>query len=71
MTDYERLMKHWKLILPIFEIEYESIINDTELNARNLIKYLDLDWEENLLEYRSNINFVSTGSQWQVRQPIY
>ena len=52
----------WTISLSIYSIILILIIN---------FNYVPLDWEENLLDYRSNINFVSTASQWQGRQPIY
>jgi tetratricopeptide (TPR) repeat protein len=70
---YLALMSHWRNVLPskILDIEYESLVNDTEKNTRSMLEYLGLDWNDACLNYHENNRTVQTASAWQVRQPIY
>lgn len=71
--DYDRLMRHWRDVLPvqIFELQYEKLIEDTEEQTRSLLNYCELDWEDACLSFYETQRGVRTPSRWQVRQPIY
>ena len=70
---YERLMTHWRevLPLPIHDIEYEALIADPEKESREIIAYCGLDWDAACLRSHEHKRTVDTASVWQVRQPIY
>ncbi|MEE8253706.1 MAG: sulfotransferase [Hyphomicrobium sp.] len=70
---YERMMRHWREVLPleIHEVQYEELIADQEAVSRRLIAYCGLPWDDRCLEYYKNKRAVQTASSWQVRQPIY
>jgi Flp pilus assembly protein TadD len=70
---YERLMQHWAraLPLPILEMRYEDTVADTEAQARRLIEFCGLEWDESCLDFHRTSRAVNTPSRWQVRQPIY
>ena len=70
---YERLMAHWRRVLPIeiLEFTYEDVVEDLEGSARRLIDYCGLAWEENCLEFHRTDRQVKTASIEQVRRPIY
>lgn len=70
---YAQLMDHWNAVLPgrIHEVFYEDMVANTELNARGLIAYLGLDWEDGVMDRSGSQRSVRTLSGWQVRQPIY
>ncbi len=71
---YLRLMEHWRSILPVstfLEVDYESLVSDPELNIRQMIQFVDLDWNDRCLGAEFNRRPVNTPSLWQVRQPIY
>jgi len=70
---YVTLMEHWKKVLPskILDVEYESMVNDTEQQISNILEYLDLPWSDECLNYRENNRIVKTASVWQVHQPTY
>lgn len=73
-VDYARLMAHWRAVLPagaFHEVEYEALVADTETEARRLIAYCGLPWEEACLEFHKTERAVRTASVTQVRQPIY
>jgi Flp pilus assembly protein TadD len=71
--DYRRLMAHWRtaLVKPMFEFQYEGLINRTEEVVRDLLRYCDVDWEPNCVQFYKTERGVRTPSAWQVRQPIY
>ena len=72
--NYYRLMEHWRKVLPLgsfIDIRYEDIIEDIEGQARYLINYLDIDWEQACLDFYQNERRIRTASVIQVRQPIY
>lgn len=70
---YERLMRHWREVLPleIHEIAYEEVVMDQERRSRELVAFCGLDWDPACLDFHTGRRAVATASQWQVRQPIY
>jgi tetratricopeptide (TPR) repeat protein len=71
---YVRLMDHWRSVLPagtMYEFWYEDLVEDTENQARRLLDFLGLQWEEGVLDFHKKERAVFTASKWQVRQPIY
>ena len=71
---YNDLMKHWRAVLPagaFHDVQYEALVDDTETEARRLIEYCGLDWNEACLAFHKNKRNVRTASVHQVRQPIY
>jgi len=70
---YERLMDHWRAVLPgvIHEVEYEQTVDDLEGTARRLIEACGLDWEPACLDFHRTLRPVRTASFSQVRQPVY
>jgi tetratricopeptide (TPR) repeat protein len=71
---YERLMAHWRRVLPaqsILDVRYEDVIDDVEAQARRIIAYCGLPWDERCLAFHKTDRPVRTASATQVRQPIY
>ena len=70
---YERLMRHWRAVLPspVHEQSYESLVGSLESESRRLVEYCGLDWDERCLDFHRTERSVHTASGWQVRQPIY
>ncbi|MGN6230225.1 MAG: tetratricopeptide repeat-containing sulfotransferase family protein [Trinickia sp.] len=71
---YERLMAHWHELLPrevLIETEYEAVVDDLEGEARRLIDWLGLPWDDACLDFHRNRRVVRTASVNQVRRPIY
>jgi len=69
----ERLMEHWRRVLPvpILEIQYETLVANLEVESRRLIDFLGLQWDPACLAFHETERVVTTASRWQVRQPIY
>jgi tetratricopeptide (TPR) repeat protein len=71
---YEQLMTHWRQVLPrgaMLEIDYEDIVADLPGEARRLVAYCGLDWDEACLAFHRTERAVRTASASQVRRPIY
>jgi Tfp pilus assembly protein PilF len=73
VSEYQRLMAHWRATLPIpmFELDYESLVADLEGTARDLVAFCGLEWEPSCLEYYKKARPLRTPSVVQVRQPVY
>ena len=72
--DYQRLMAHWRSILPpsrFMEVQYEEFVEDRQPILRQILKFLGLDWDDSCLAHEQNSHAISTPSVWQARQPIY
>jgi len=71
--EHERLMTHWRSVLPIeiHEVRYEALVADPESASRALIDYCGLEWDAACLDFQKTERTVQTPSRWQVRQPIY
>ncbi len=69
----ERLMAHWKQVLPvtIHTVQYEQLISDQERVSRELIDYCGLLWDDACLQFHKTRRTVATASYDQVRQPLY
>ena len=70
---YVGLMDYWHNLFPgkIYDISYEDLTSDQEKETRNLLKYCDLDWDENCLNFYTNTRAVKTASAVQVRNKMY
>ncbi|HEX4042074.1 MAG TPA: tetratricopeptide repeat protein [Xanthobacteraceae bacterium] len=71
---YERLMAHWHRVLPpqsILDVRYEDVVADLEGQARRILAYCGLPWDERCLSFHETERPVRTASATQVRQPIY
>ncbi len=71
---YERLMAHWRRVLPaqsILDVRYEDVVADLEGQARRIVAYCGLPWDERCLSFHETERPVRTASATQVRQPIY
>jgi len=72
--DYQDLMAHWRELLPaecFIEVDYESVVDDLEGQAKRLIDFIDLPWDDACLDFHKTQRVVRTASVNQVRQPIY
>ncbi len=71
--EYQRLTRHWHAVLgrPMLDHSYEELTLDPEGQARRLISFIGLPWDERCLRFHETERAVLTFSRWQVRQPIY
>ena len=70
---YERLMAHWRRVLPgrMHEIQYESLVQEQEKESRAIIAHCGLEWDARCLAFHEHERQVMTASFWQVRQPLH
>lgn len=72
--NYHRLMAHWREVLPLgrmLEFDYEETVADLEGQARKLVDFVGMEWDDACLSFHQNRRAVVTASHHQVRQPIY
>jgi tetratricopeptide (TPR) repeat protein len=73
-VSYHELMQHWRDVLPpgrILDVSYETMVSDFENQARRVVAYLGLPWDDRALEFHDSQRVVRTASVAQVRRPIY
>jgi tetratricopeptide (TPR) repeat protein len=71
---YARLMQHWRQTLPagsFLEVQYEDIVADMPGQARQLIDWVGLPWDDACLAFHKTERNIRTASVTQVRQTIY
>lgn len=70
---YLELMNVWRERFSgrFFEISYEETARDVETNARSLLNYLELPWEDACLNFHKQDSAVTTASAVQVREPAH
>ena len=71
---YEKLMDHWRQVLPegvMLDVRYEEVVTGFEANARRIVAHCGLEWDEKCLSFQATRRPVRTASAAQVRQQIY
>ena len=70
---YHRLMQHWNEVMPgvMYTLRYEAVVADIEGEARRLLEYCGLLWEDQCLRFYEDTQASTTASAIQVRQPVY
>ena len=72
-TLYVELMDYWHKIYPskIYDISYEELTTNQEKETKELLKYCNLEWDQNCLYFHENKRDVNTASAIQVRKKMY
>lgn len=72
-TQFERIMSHWKEVLPVemLEVRYEDLIADQDAHTRRMIDFTGLPWNDRCLRFWESDRTVMTLSYDQVTRPIY
>jgi tetratricopeptide (TPR) repeat protein len=71
---YRGLMDHWQTVVTpgaILDVSYEAIVDDLEGEARRLIEYCGLPWDDRCINFHSTSRQVRTASSVQVRKPLF
>ncbi len=70
---YSRVMKSWKNIFgdEIYDCKYENLVDNFEIEAKKILNYCKLDWDDKILSFFKNKRRVITVSSVQVRENIY
>ena len=72
----EKITKYLQFILKkelnfIYEINYEKLIKYPKIEITKLIKFCDLDWNDDCLNFHKNSRVIKTASDTQARKKIY
>ena len=71
---YQRMMAVWRTQIPqthLLEIDYESLVENFEAEARRIVAFCDLPWDARVLDFHLARRPVRTASRAQVRRPLY
>lgn len=72
--NYLKIISHWRKVMKpeqFIEVQYEDLVKDIEFEARRLINYCELPWDQDCLNFYKNKRSIRTASVTQVRQPVY
>ena len=69
---YKDMMVYWEELYKqeIFELDYESLINNPEQETKKIFNYLGLEFNKSYLEIGNNTRSVTTASDLQIRNKI-
>ncbi|MDG1438193.1 MAG: sulfotransferase, partial [Emcibacteraceae bacterium] len=70
---YRHLMAHYREVMGdrMIEVSYEDVVGNMEYEARRLIDYLGLDWQDASLDFHKQKTAVTTASATQVREKVH
>jgi len=73
MSQHDRIMAHWRAVLPLWmlTVDYETLVSDLDGESRRIIDFLGLPWNDAVLRFHETERSVYTASKWQVRQPVF
>jgi len=70
---HHQLMQHWQKLMPdsLYQIAYEDVVSDHESQAKSLMAFCDIPWQEQCIDFQQNQAPSTTASASQVREKIY
>jgi tetratricopeptide (TPR) repeat protein len=70
---YSDLINFWKkdFANDIFDIEYENLVKDPKNEIKRLLKFCELEWDNDCMSHEKNSRSIKTASATQARKPIY
>ncbi len=70
---YSDLIMFWRSLFDkdIYNLRYNFLIENPIKEIKNIIKFCQLDWDENCLKHENNSRLIKTASFAQARKPIY
>ena len=70
---YKETMDFWHKLYPnkIYDLNYEKLTTNHKKETEHLLKYCNLDWDDDCLNFHKNKRAVETASASQVRKKIY
>lgn len=69
-----RLQDHWAEVaeeLPMLQLRYESMVHNQEDETKRILKFFDLGFQNDCLNFHEASNIAATVSKDQVREPMY
>ena len=72
-ASYSDLMNFWHELFPekIYDVNYEKLTTNQKDETKKILKYCDLDWDDECLNFHSSNRAVKTASASQVRKKMY
>ncbi|MFN7165101.1 MAG: sulfotransferase [Hyphomonas sp.] len=73
-VQFDRMVRHFERVLPperFTVVHYERVVTDLETEARRLLDFCALPFEDQCLAFHENAAPVATASSAQVREPLY
>jgi len=73
-NNHNYIMNFWLSKIPdlIYIMKYEKIVSDRENEIKKILKFCDLEWDENCLSHHKNTKTsIKTASISQARQSVY
>ena len=74
---YRKVMAYWLEVkshmdLPFIEVKYEDTVTDLPSQARRILDFIGVDWEEGVLSYyeQTREKYVATPSYQAIREPV-
>ena len=66
-------MHFWTMYLPdnFFTINYDDLVDNPSICSQKVFSYIDLPYDQNVLEIQNNTRSVTTASDLQIRDKIY
>lgn len=71
---YDEIMSVWRARMPqdsFLDVRYEDVVLNFEEQARRLLRFVGLEWNDNCVNFHLNPRAVHTASAAQVRKPLY
>ena len=70
---YQRMMDHWKSVisLPILEVDYEDIVSDFDTQARRIIDFLGLEWNDACARFWQTKRRMTSFNNLGILKPLY
>ena len=70
---YRDLMCYWNktITTPLYNMNYEALIKDQDLEIRKLIEFCGLGWDDKCLDFKNSKRTVTTASSHQVNKSLY
>ena len=71
--EVDALMEFWmqSQTIAILPVQYESLVAETEAQARRIVDFLGLPWDAACLRFHESTRPVATSSYHQVRMPVH
>lgn len=72
-ASYHRLMRHWHTVMPdgVLQVRYEDLVADPQAQARRMLEWCGLDWDQEVLAVAGDDRPSTTASAAQVRRPVH
>lgn len=73
-VQFDRMVRHFETVLPrdrFTVVRYERVVENLETEARRLLDFCALPFEDQCLSFHENAAPVATASSAQVREPLY